>query len=79
MRAGGGCEILHMKDKRVTAADRGGSRRHDDPPAWLDKSLPYQKRRDLLDRAIRELTHGPQQQQTQAQPHLGGERRKKSP
>lgn len=50
-----------MKDKRVTATDSGGSRRHDDPPAWLDKSLPYQQRKVLLDRAIRELTQGPQQ------------------
>jgi uncharacterized protein YhjY with autotransporter beta-barrel domain len=70
-----------MTDTRVTSTDRGGSRRHDDPPAWLDKSLPYQKRKDLLDQAIRELAHGPQQQQAQAQPtpHPGGERRKKSP
>ncbi len=50
-----------MKDKRVTATDRGGSRRHDDPPAWLDKSLPYQKRKYLLDRAIRELAQTQQQ------------------
>lgn len=53
-----GSEILQMKDKRTTAADRGGSRRHDDPPAWLDKSLPYQQRKDLLDRAIRALDRG---------------------
>ena len=52
---------MQMKDKRVTTASLGGSRRHDDPPAWFDKSLPYQKRRDLLDRAIRELGQGQQQ------------------
>ncbi len=50
-----------MKDKRGTTSDRGGSRRHDDPPAWLDKSLSYQKRRELLDQAIRELAQGQQQ------------------
>lgn len=44
-----------MKEKRITVPDRGGSRRHGDPPAWLDKSLPLEQRRELLDRAIREL------------------------
>ena len=44
-----------MQEKRVTAAAGGGSRRHDDPPAWLDKSLPLHKRRELLEQAIREL------------------------
>jgi len=43
-----------MKDKRVSSA-AGGSRRHDDPPAWLNKSLPIEKRRSLLDRAIKGL------------------------
>lgn len=46
------CEILHMKEKRVSAGT-GGTRRHDDPPAWLNKSLPLEKRRSLLDRAIK--------------------------
>ena len=44
-----------MKEKRITVPDRGGSRRHGDPPAWLDKSLPLEQRRELLERAIREL------------------------
>jgi hypothetical protein len=45
-----------VTEKRVTASvGTGGSRRHDDPPSWLDQSLPLQKRRELLDRAIREL------------------------
>ena len=47
-------EIVHMKEKRVNAA-AGGSRRHDDPPAWMDKTLPIEKRRSLLDRAIKGL------------------------
>lgn len=48
-------EIVHMKEKRVSAPGVGGSRRHDDPPAWLNKSLPLEKRRSLLDRAIKEM------------------------
>ena len=56
-------EILHMEEKRVSAAGTGGTRRHDDPPAWLNKALPLEKRRSLLDRAIRELT-GQQQAET---------------
>jgi hypothetical protein len=49
-----------MKEKRVTADGPGGTRRHDDPPAWLNKSLPLDKRRRLLDRAIKEMSAGPQ-------------------
>lgn len=52
-----------MKEKRVSAA--GGTRRHDDPPAWLNKSLPLEKRRSLLDRAIKGIG---QQQQVCATP-----------
>ena len=48
-------EIIHMREKRVSAAGTGGTRRHDDPPAWLNKSLPLEKRRSLLDRAIKEM------------------------
>lgn len=44
-----------MKEKRVTAGGLGGSRRHDDPPAWLNLSLPLEKRRRLLDRAIKDM------------------------
>jgi hypothetical protein len=44
-----------MKEKRITVPARGGSRRHGDPPAWLDKSLPLEQRRELLERAIRDL------------------------
>lgn len=44
-----------LVEKRVSAAAGGGSRRHDDPPAWLDTTLPLKQRRELLDRAIREL------------------------
>lgn len=50
-----------MKEKRVTAAGPGGTRRHDDPPAWLDKSLPLEKRRQLLDRAIKKMASAQQQ------------------
>ncbi len=53
-----GGEILHMKEKRVSAAGMGGTRRHDDPPAWLNKALPLEKRRSLLDRAIKEMASG---------------------
>ena len=42
-------------EKRVSGTPGGGSRRHGDPPAWLDMSLPLQQRRELLDRAIKEL------------------------
>ena len=45
-----------MKEKRVTADGPGGTRRHDDPPPWLNKSLPLEKRRKLLDRAIKEMS-----------------------
>jgi hypothetical protein len=55
-------EILHMKEKRVTADGPGGTRRHDDPPAWLNRSLPLEKRRSLLDRAIKEMSAPTQQQ-----------------
>ena len=55
-------DIGHMKrkadplvEKRVSEVPGGGSRRHQDPPAWLDATLPLQQRRELLDRAIREL------------------------
>lgn len=48
-------ENSHMKEKRVTVDGPGGTRRHDDPPAWLNKSLPLEKRRKLLDRAIKEM------------------------
>ena len=51
-----------MKEKRVSDAGAGGSRRHGDPPAWLNKSLPLEKRRSLLDRAIKEA----RQQQAEA-------------
>ena len=44
-----------LVEKRVSAGPGGGSRRHDDPPAWLDGTLPLQQRRELLDRSIREL------------------------
>jgi hypothetical protein len=42
-----------MKEKRVTGTSRGGGRRHGDPPAWLDETLPLEQRRKLLDIAIR--------------------------
>lgn len=48
-----------VEEKRVAVTAGGGSRRHDDPPPWLDMSLPLQKRRELLDRAIRELGSPP--------------------
>ncbi|MFC5497009.1 hypothetical protein ACFPOE_05650 [Caenimonas terrae] len=48
-----------MKEKRVSAAGIGGSRRHDDPPPWLNKALPLEKRRSLLDRAIKEMAPAP--------------------
>ena len=55
-------DIGHMKtkadptvEKRVSRTLGGGSKRHDDPPAWLDVTLPLEQRRELLDRAIREL------------------------
>ena len=51
-----------MKEKRVSAAGTGGTRRHDDPPAWLNKSLSLEKRRSLLDRAIKEMSAPTQQQ-----------------
>jgi hypothetical protein len=44
-----------MKEKRVSGPGAGGTRRHDDPPAWLNKALPLEKRRSLLDRAIKEM------------------------
>lgn len=47
-----------MEEKRVSAAGPGGTRRHDDPPAWLNKSLPLEYRRSLLDRAIKEMAAG---------------------
>lgn len=55
MRLAFGCEILHMNEKRVSTAGAGGTRRHDDPPAWLSKSLSLEKRRTLLDLAIKEM------------------------
>lgn len=42
-----------MNEKRVSGSNRGGSRRHGDPPAWLDETLPLEERRRLLDVAIR--------------------------
>lgn len=42
-----------MKEKRVSGITRGGGRRHGDPPAWLDETLPLEQRRRLLDIAIR--------------------------
>ncbi len=44
-----------MKDKRVSGSRLGGSRRHGDPPAWLDGTLPLEERRRLLDVAIRAI------------------------
>ena len=61
MRVGIGCEIIHMEEKRVTVDGPGGSRRHDDPPAWLNKALPLEKRRKLLERAIKEMAASQQQ------------------
>jgi hypothetical protein len=61
MRAGAKCEMLHMKEKRTRA--QGGSRRHDDPPPWLDPTLSLERRRTLLDRAIKDLTPAPPPQQ----------------
>ena len=55
LRVGIGREILHMEEKRVSTAGTGGTRRHDDPPAWMNKALPLEKRRSLLDRAIKEM------------------------
>lgn len=52
------CEILHMEEKRVSAVGAGGTRRHDDPPAWLNKALPLELRRSLLDRAIKQIAAG---------------------
>jgi hypothetical protein len=62
MRVAARCEIIHMKEKRTSAGGIGGTRRHDDPPAWLNKSLPLEKRRSLLDRAIKDM----------GEPHQGG-------
>jgi hypothetical protein len=59
-----------MKEKRITVPARGGSRRHGDPPAWLDKSLSLERRRELLDRAIRELDSS----QQRCGPSTGGGR-----
>ncbi len=42
-----------MKDKRTSGKNLGGWRRHGDPPAWLDETLPLEERRRLLDLAIR--------------------------
>ena len=50
-----------MKDKRVNVTSRGGGRRHGDPPAWLDETLPLEERRRLLTLAIRAAA-SPQQQ-----------------
>jgi hypothetical protein len=50
-----------MKEKRFTVAGLGGTRRHDDPPPWLNKALPLEKRRSLLDRSIKEMAAGQQQ------------------
>lgn len=44
-----------MKDKRTSGKNLGGCRRHGDPPAWLDQTLPLEERRKLLDRAIRAM------------------------
>jgi hypothetical protein len=55
MRAALRGEIIPMKERRVSAAGTGGTRRHDDPPAWLNKSLPLEQRRSLLDQAIKEM------------------------
>ncbi|MDB5941620.1 MAG: hypothetical protein JWQ13_1186 [Ramlibacter sp.] len=58
-----------LTEKRVTASvGTGGSRRHDDPPSWLDPSLPLQKRRELLDRAIGELKLKNQQSMQRGRP-----------
>lgn len=48
-----------MKDKRVSGSNGGGSRRHGDPPAWLDDTLPLEERRRLLDVAIRAVAASP--------------------
>lgn len=52
-----------MEEKRTSAAGIGGTRRHDDPPAWLNKALPLEKRRSLLDRAIKQIGADQPQQQ----------------
>lgn len=56
-----------MKEKRTSALGLGGTRRHDDPPAWLNKALPLEKRRSLLDRAIKDMGAADTQPQQQAE------------
>lgn len=55
-----------MNDKRISGLNRGGWRRHGDPPAWLDENLPLAQRRELLDQAIRAVGGFPQQAATAA-------------
>ncbi|MCY7319552.1 MAG: hypothetical protein LH617_12655, partial [Ramlibacter sp.] len=50
-----------MNNKRISGLNRGGWRRHGDPPAWLDENLPIEQRRRLLDQAIRAVGRLPQQ------------------
>lgn len=64
MRAAAAGEIMDMKENRVSTAGTGGSRRRDDPPAWLNLALPLEQRRRLLDRAIKALGGGQQQAET---------------
>ena len=42
-----------VNDKRISGLNRGGWRRHSDPPTWLDENLPLEQRRHLLDLALR--------------------------
>lgn len=59
-----------MKDKRVSGSNGGGSRRHGDPPAWLDDTLPLEERRRLLDLAIRAVAASQPQAAVSARPEF---------
>jgi hypothetical protein len=57
-----------MEEKRTSAAGLGGTRRHDDPPAWMNKALPLEQRRSLLDRSIKDMGADAQPQQQVEKP-----------
>ena len=50
-----------MKERRINVTSRGGGRRHGDPPAWLDETLPLEERRRLLTLAIHAAASSQQQ------------------
>ena len=64
--AGASAASLLVNNKRISGLNRGGWRRHGDPPAWLDPNLPLEQRRQLLDEAIRAVGRFPQQTATVA-------------